>query len=281
MRRKILVPMLALMLSLGVLVTPGAAITGGQPDGNGHPYVALLLAPGVTFCSGTLISEQTILTAGHCTDFWNELRQDPGLDSIQVSFDPQASVDEDWIPSGGTWYSASNWLTYPTYDGDAWPFTHDYGLLFLDEPVSIEPADLPSAGALTPIVESNGQTQQRFADVGYGIQGLIVGGGPPQDAVTWTRKIAVQRYAPGNGGPSALLDPTWFIVNNSPSPQHGGACGGDSGSPVLFADTDTIAAVHTGGYRLGLDGVICGRLTSLNHRVDLPEVLSWIASNIQ
>jgi V8-like Glu-specific endopeptidase len=76
-----------------------------------------------------------------------------------------------------------------------------------------------------------------------------------------------------------VLDPLWFIVRNSPSPRHGGACGGDSGSPVLFAGTDTVVAVHTGGYRLGRNGVICGRITSLNHRIDLPEILGWISSN--
>jgi hypothetical protein len=279
MRRRILGPVLALVLLLGVLVTPGAAITGGQPDGNGHPYVALLLAPGITFCSGSLISSDTILTAGHCTDFWTALEAEGDLDSIQVSFAPQASVDDDWIPAGGTWYSASSWVTYPTYDGDAWPFTADYGLLYLDEPVGIDPADLPAANALDPIINGKGQTQQRFDDVGYGVQGQLRGGGPPQSAVTWTRKIATQRYAPGNGSVSGLAYPLWFIVNNSPSPRHGGTCGGDSGSPVLFSGTDTVVAVHTGGYRLGRDGVICGRITSLNHRIDVPVIRDWILAN--
>ena len=45
MHRRMLVPLLALILLFGVFVTPSAAITGGQPDGEGHPYVALLLAP--------------------------------------------------------------------------------------------------------------------------------------------------------------------------------------------------------------------------------------------
>ena len=279
MRR--LLTFLAMALALvGVIAAPGGAVTGGQPDGEGHPYVALLLAPGLTFCTGSLIAERTILTAGHCTDFWDQLTDAGELTGpIMVSFDSQASVDEDWMPDGGTWYEASSWLTHPDYVEAAWPFTYDYGLLYLDESPGIEPADLPAAGALTPIIEGNGQTDQRFDDVGYGVQGQIHGGGPPLSAITWTRKVATQRYAPGNGGPSALLHPTWFIVQNSPSPRHGGSCGGDSGSPVLFADTDTVVAVHTGGYRLGRDGVICGRITSLNHRIDLPDVLAWITAN--
>ncbi len=281
MHRKILVLVAALTLLVGLLATPGGAITGGQPDGNGHPYVALLLAPGLTFCSGSLISERTILTAGHCTDFWDVLAEEEGLESIQVSFDPEASVDDDWMPDGGTWYSASTWVTHPDYVDADWPFTFDYGLLYLDAPVTTEPGDLPAPNALSPIIESNGQTQQRFDDVGYGVQGQIRGGGRPQSAITWTRKIATQKYAPGNGGPSAILHRTWFIVRNSPSPRHGGPCGGDSGSPVLFADTDTVVAVHTGGYRLGVDGVICGRITSLNHRIDLPDVLAWIGANTE
>jgi hypothetical protein len=272
-----LVSMLALILLFGVFATPSAAITGGQPDGEGHPYVALLLAPGETFCSGTLIAPQTILTAGHCTDYWSTL----GLESIMVSFDPQASVDEEWMPDGGTWYTASTWLTHPEYVDEEWPFTFDYGLLYLDEPVDIEPADLPAPNALQPIIDGNGQTAQRFEDVGYGIQGTIVGNGPPRRAITWERKIATQRYIPGQGATTGLFDPLWFILNNAPSPQHGGGCGGDSGSPILLADTDTIVAVHTGGYRLGYNGVLCGRLTSLNHRIDVPVVLNWIIANMK
>jgi hypothetical protein len=279
MRRSLLASLFAAALLLAVLVTPGAAITGGKPDGNGHPYTALLLAPGITFCTGSLIADQTILTAGHCTSFWDELADAGDLDEVMVSFDPQASVDDDWMPDGGNWYSASTWLTHPDYEDANWPFTYDYGLLYLDDDPSIEPGDLPAANALQSIIDGKGQTGQRFDDVGYGIQGTEVGGGPPRRAITWTRKIATQRYSPGNGSVNGLFHETWFIVNNVPSPIHGGACGGDSGSPVLFSGSDTIVAVHTGGYRLGYNGVLCGRITSLNHRIDLPEVLEWITDN--
>ena len=144
MRRTLIAPFLAAAIALTVMVAPVAAITGGQPDGDGHPQTALLLAPGLTFCSGTLIDEQTILTAGHCTDFWTELAADPEveLEEILVSFDAQAAVDEDWLPVDETeWFTASEWMTHPDYVSADWPFTFDYGLLFLDEDPGITPAD--------------------------------------------------------------------------------------------------------------------------------------------
>lgn len=279
MCRRVLVAIFATAALVAALAGSGAAITGGQADGEGHPYVALLLAPGLSYCSGTLISDDAILTAGHCTDLWNFLAEEAELEAIMVSFDSQASVDEGWMPDGGTWYPASHWLTHPDYDAAAWPSTFDYGLLYLDEPLGRTPADLADEVALGAIIDGDGQTEQLFDDVGYGAQGALVGGGPPLSAITWTRTMATQRYAPGNGTVAALEHPTWFIVQNVPSPRHGGTCEGDSGSPVLFAATDTLVAVHTGSYRLGPGGVICGRIASLNHRVDLPAVRQWITTN--
>jgi hypothetical protein len=282
MRRILAAPILAALLLLGALVTPAAAITGGQPDGTDHPQVGLLLVPGITFCSGALISDTTILTAGHCTAGWTEIAADEEFDwdgTVLVSFDPQASVDDDWMPTGGTWYEASDWVTHPGYVDAEWPFTYDYGLLYLDEAVAIEPADLAPLGTLDPIINSNGQSKQLFDDVGYGIQGAERGGGPPRRAVTWTRKIAVQSVAPGNGSVSGLFHETWFILKNRPSDNFGGACGGDSGSPIFLHGTDDIVAVHTGGYRMGYNGVLCGRITSLNHRTDIEGVYDWIIAN--
>ena len=271
MRRTLLTPLLALGLLLAA-VAPAAAITGGQPDGEGHPYSALLLIPELGLCSGTLIDEDVILTAGHCTYAFEELGE-----TVYVSFDAQAEVDETWAPvNPEDWYTASTWVTHPEYVHEDWPFTPDYGLLFLDEPTDITPAELPEPYLLEELIGENGQTAARFEDVGYGQNGNVLGGGPPIGQFTWERKVAIQRWAPGKGGPSAVLDETWFILNNVPSSKHGSACGGDSGSGVFPYGTDTVLAVHTGGYNLGWEGQICGRISSLNHRVDLPEILTWI-----
>lgn len=286
MRRFLLAPMLAAALVFGALVAPVGAITGGQPDGDGHPQVALLLAPGVTFCSGALISDLTVLTAGHCTDGWDFFKANPQYDwdgTILVSFEPQAQVDENWEPvNPEEWYTASTWVTHPDYVDAEWPFTYDYGLLYLDldqDLPDVEPATLAEPLALQPIIDSNGKSKQQFDDVGYGIQGKTTGGGPPARLITWERKIAVNRVSPGNGSVNGLFHETWFITQNVPSPHQGGACGGDSGSPIFWHDTTEIVAVHTGGYRMGYNGVLCGRMTSLNHRTDLPAVHEWITDN--
>jgi hypothetical protein len=262
----------ALVLAM-VAVVPVGAITGGQPDGDRHPYSGLVYAPvpgttGGYVCSGTLIAENVVLTAGHCTYIFQLLK----LPEVRVTFNSAP-------PFTGSWYYASEVVTHPGYDDAAWPFTLDYGLLILAEPVDgITPAVLPTEGLLTEMIGDHGQTQWRFEDVGYGQNGVIVGGGPPIANFDYVRKYSVQRYHPGRGAVGALVD-TWFVLNNVPSPQHGSGCGGDSGSAIFPHEgdfPDTVLAVHTGGYRLGNAGQICGRITSLNHRVDIPEVLDWI-----
>ena len=78
------------------------------------------------------------------------------------------------------------------------------------------------------------------------------------------------------GGISHRLTDLFLFLPNVPSEPHGSACGGDSGSPVFLGASNQLVAVHTGGYRLGPGGVICGRLTSLNHRLDTAVALDWV-----
>lgn len=276
MYRKTIPIVLALIL-LSVVVVPVGAITGGQPDGNGHPYSALVLVPEYGFCSGTLIAEKVVLTAGHCTSFFDSL---PAGVDVWVTFDSVAAVDPNtWgiLPGQGNWYIVESWVTHPGYSDAAWPFTPDYGLVFLEDAVvGIAPAPLAVEGYVDELVGTTGQTKERFYDVGYGQNGVTIGGGPYYPNFDWTRKVAEQPYSPSKGSVGSQ-DPTWLTLINVPSGNFGAGCGGDSGSGV-FTDDGIVVAVHTGGYRLGYKGYLCGRITSLNHRVDVPGVRDWIAS---
>jgi hypothetical protein len=74
-RKSLIVAMVVLGLLVGS-VGIAYAITNGQPDGDNHPYVALLVFGEETpdgfvpwwRCSGALIAPDVILTAGHCTE---------------------------------------------------------------------------------------------------------------------------------------------------------------------------------------------------------------------
>jgi hypothetical protein len=276
MKKTILTLFLVLALALGS-TSVASAITGGQPDGNGHPYGALLLIPDYSFCSGTLIAADVVLTAGHCTDFFTA----DGIEEVWVTFDAEDVVDPvTWTPIGGVWYLSHAWVTHPGYVDADWPFTADYGLVFLDEPVTgITPAQLPGVGLVDELIGTTGQTSERFYDVGYGQDGVNVGGGPYTRNFDFIRKVSEQRFNPSVGA-VGTQDPMWLILGNAPSDNHGAGCGGDSGSGIFLNPespyNDTVVAVHTGGYRMGYLNRLCGRITSLNHRVDLPVVLDWI-----
>jgi hypothetical protein len=94
-----------ILVVLLALVTAGAAyaITNGEPDAGRHPYVALLIfgvdtpegfIPGWR-CSGALINENVVLTAGHCTDGADS----PGSGLMKVRFSGAPGIQIPTLPA--------------------------------------------------------------------------------------------------------------------------------------------------------------------------------------
>src|SRR5262249_5177734 len=104
--RKLLIALLLSCFAVLGVVAPAQAVTNGQPDGSGHPYVGVAIQPipdmpgFVTVCSGAAISPTHFLTASHCFD---------PSQPVFVSFKsgPPLSLATDF--TRGTYHRNPNW----------------------------------------------------------------------------------------------------------------------------------------------------------------------------
>jgi secreted trypsin-like serine protease len=256
------------VLTLAVLMVGSVgAITWGTPDGNGHPYVGLLVfdvggAPSHR-CSGTLLSSTVVLTAGHCTF---------GTDAARVWFDSDVGAGRpgNGYPfSGGTAIEASLIQTHPLYVDEAF-YLHDVGIVVLSQPVNLGTGQLSAVGVLDELATRRGLQEQIFTPVGYGLQGIVPNPNDVQaDLVRYratTRLISVKGTAGIPAGTSVLF------TNNPGQAARGGTCFGDSGGPIFMGDSNTIVAVTSFGLNPNCVGNGGG------YRIDTPEDQAFITS---
>ncbi len=272
---KRVVSTLALFYVLTLWTPPAMAITGGELDGNGHPNVCAVMItpanyPPHLFCSGVLISGNTVLTAGHATQILERIL---GNVPVYVSFDAENDLETGPWPKTG-WIEVDSAITHPdcniyTHISD----THDVGLLILKHPATgITPAALPDEGFLDQLWEDGKLRESgegaRFTAVGYG----STLDWPPREECTppdGMRRIAKPEFL--------NVRKVWLHLsqNQSPGRDNSGACYGDSGGPVFWTEAngdETVVAVITMG------DARCAAI-STNYRVDIPDTLDFIARN--
>ena len=119
MKRFSILAIVAMFLLITVL--PAAAITNGEPDGEGHPNVGLMIADidgePQWRCTGTLIAPRVFLTAGHCVG--------DGATGARVWFDTDMTDNEEY-PYGGETSIEGIPVPHPDYE---WGLSdpHDVG----------------------------------------------------------------------------------------------------------------------------------------------------------
>jgi hypothetical protein len=243
---------LAIAVSLTAAV---GAITYGTPDGNAHPNVGLLIAKigdaYYAICSGTLVSPDVFLTAGHCTDALDELDADA---FVTFTSAPPYSLAA-FIP--GTAHTHPDW-------NESFPNTADIGVVVLDTSVlTITPARIPTAGYLDDLSRHRGLNDVYFTHVGYGTQSIR------------PRLVSlVVRYQ----GVSSLVNlvNAWtdgFNLQTTASPGKGrsGICFGDSGGPAFYEGTDIVVGIHSFARNQNCMG------TAYSYRVDIATSLDFLA----
>lgn len=264
MRRKtLLIAILVVVLILGA-ISPAAAVTDGEPDGNGHPYVGLMVAQtaeGAPLwrCSGTLIAPTLFLTAGHCTEA-------PAA-HVEIWFDADV---ESGIPANGypfTGNAGGTPYTHPQYNPNAF-FLYDLGVVVLDEPVVMdEYGALPGLDQLDALKTQRGKQDVTFTAVGYGLQQSF------PDAASWkennqrVRMVATPRLIQINTGFTG--DGSLLLSNNANT---GGTCFGDSGGPNFIGGSNVVGGVTS----FGINGNCAG--TGGVYRVDRADDLNWLAT---
>jgi secreted trypsin-like serine protease len=245
MKRLVLLCVTAVAI-LGLLAWPAAGVTYGEPDGDGHPHVGLLVfdvdVEPAWRCSGTLLSPTVMLTAGHCTF---------GTSGGRVWFDAEVDPEVTGYPfPGGTGVEFAEIHTHPDYDDDAF-FMHDVGVVILSESVVVDDyGELADVGFLDDLSRSRQRQQERFTVVGYGLQSIV----PEFQA-------DLERYQGTVGlvdveGTAGIPAGTAVMFTNNPGQRYtGGTCFGDSGGPVFVENTDVVVAVTSFGLNANCVGV--------------------------
>jgi hypothetical protein len=232
-----------------IMAAPASAITFGVPDAGEHPYVALVYfetPSGIYRCTGTLMSETVVLTAGHCTEEAGVVNSRTWVtfeEVVEIPDEVLALSDAefgDWLDANPDFISGQA-IPHPQYDDySTFPNTYDIGVVLLSRPVVMATyGALPELNFLEQFTKGQGHRINSFEAVGYGLQGYI----QPFAQADRERYKGQVRLIELNSTSNAEL--TAKFANNPG--QGGGTCFGDSGGPIFYNNTNIVVAITSWG----------------------------------
>jgi len=267
----------ALLSALVVGATPAYAITDGDLDGNGHPYVGLMVASDASGrplwrCSGTLMSKTIFLTAGHCAEApaaHAEIWFAADVETNHNRFNPDGTPNPNWngYPFHGDVGGAV--MTHPDYDPNRF-FIRDLGVVILNKAFKSpngQYGQLPALNLFDSYATQRGQQDVTFTAVGYGLQQSFPDAASWKDQALRIRMVAHPKLNQVNGG--LVGDFSLLLSNNANT---GGTCFGDSGGPNFVGTSRVVGGVTS----FGLNGNCAG--TGGVFRVDRSWSLDWLHS---
>jgi hypothetical protein len=312
---------LAALLTLALAAGPAAAITSGGGawggDDNGeHPYVGQMIfyvpdapssiypdEPGGWFsCTGTVVEDTVVLTAGHCTfaighdgdstttegdRFTAKDGNGSGGNDVWISFNEDDDHWDDFLPT----FDANGDLIYPTnraryearaaaldassfwqratsyphplYDDRAF-YIHDLGVIVLDDAFGGPHGAVAGEDYLNKY--AGRRNDHRFEVVGYGLNKVLAAG-----AIQLGGDTRMKAEVKLNNLVSNPKDTYIQLSNNA---RTGGTCFGDSGGPTFDTTTSNlVVAVTSFGLSPNCTGI------GGAYRVDQPDDLDFLADH--
>jgi secreted trypsin-like serine protease len=273
--KSLLAMLAAVTMLLMVMIAPVSAVTkGGTVDSaNQYPYVGLMVAyvydeATKTYvpswrCTGTLVSPQLFVTAGHCTD---------GADWVEIWFDWDVTdAANEGYPFYGEGDAGGTPHTHPDYDPNAF-YLHDLGVVTLSRKEAYRTPN--NTYATLPGLDDVGMLDNLavgtvFTTVGYGLHTAYPDGTPADEKedASRLRMIARPRLLQYVSDPSAGN----FALHFGSNSKTGGTCFGDSGGPTFY--NGVLVGVTSFAYTetcAGRDGI---------YRLDQADDLNWLYTN--
>ena len=245
-----LLTLVAVVAAFAAVASPANAVFYGEPDGNAHPYVGLMVAMDANNtplwrCTGTQISPTVFLTAGHCVFgaakamVWFDSGRPAAIRGPAGSSARRSRTPATTSSRRSRTRVTSGWSSSPRL------FRGQYGTL-------------TGPNTLGELAK-----HEIFDIVGYGLQDVR-----PVEVANVQRVKGQVKLVNAKSGASGGF--SLHLSNNNGQPHQGGLCFGDSGGPVLKGST--VYAVNSFVVNNNCAG------SGYSFRVDLPAINSWIRS---